>query len=136
MNCLFLRRPSALQNRFIGEIMKSFFKSSLAVAIVAAALAVAAVANQGGGAGSISGTVLDSTGAVVANATVEIHNPITGFERTATSDDKGNFTFLNVPFNHYHMTVTAQGFAQRAQDVEVRSTVATNVQASSENNRG
>src|ERR1035438_4188634 len=71
----------ALQNRFIGEIMKSFFKSSLAAAIVAAALAVAAVANQGGGAGSISGTVLDSTGAVVANATVEIHNPITGFER-------------------------------------------------------
>ena len=120
----------ALQNRFIGEIMKSFFKSSLAAAIVAAALAVAAVANQGGGAGSISGTVLDSTGAVVANATVEIHNPITGFERTATSDDKGNFTFLNVPFNHYHMTVTAQGFAQRAQDVEVRSTVATNVQVS------
>jgi hypothetical protein len=110
--------------------MKSFFKSSLAVAIVAAVLAVAAVANQGGGAGSISGTVLDSTGAVVANATVKIHNPVTGFERTATSDDKGNFTFLNVPFNPYHMTVTAQGFAQHAQDVEVRSAVATNVQLS------
>jgi protocatechuate 3,4-dioxygenase beta subunit len=36
---------------------------------------------QSGSSGSINGTVLDPTGAVVANATVEIHNPVSHFDR-------------------------------------------------------
>ena len=35
----------------------------------------------------------------------------------------GNFSFPNVPFNPYHLTVTAAGFASYAQDIEVRSSV-------------
>ncbi len=82
---------------------------------------------QSGSSGSINGTVLDPTGAVVANATVEIHNPVSHFDRSTTADSSGKFTFLNVPFNLYHMTVTSAGFASAAQDVDIRSAVPVNV---------
>jgi hypothetical protein len=58
---------------------------------------------------------------------VEIHNAVSGFDRTTTTDSKGNFSFPNVPFNPYHMTVTAPGFAQTALDVEIRSALGVNV---------
>jgi hypothetical protein len=76
---------------------------------------------------SISGTVLDPSGAVVPNATVEIHNPVSGFARSTTTDNSGNFSFPNVPFNPYHLSVTGAGFAPYARDVEVRSTVPLNI---------
>jgi hypothetical protein len=72
---------------------------------------------------SISGTVADPTGAVVPNATVEIHNPVSKYDRSTTTDAAGNFTFANVPFNPYHLTVTATGFSAYVHDVEIRSAV-------------
>lgn len=85
---------------------------------------------QTAGSSSISGTVVDSTGAVVPNATVIIRNPVSGFERTTTTDSAGNFSIANVPFNPYHLTVTATGFAFYAQDVEVRSVIPLQVAVS------
>ncbi len=102
----------------------------LIVAILAVLLCLAgsfAYAQSGGSSGSISGTVVDPDGAVVANATVEIHNPVSQFDRSTTTDKSGNFNFSNVPFNPYHVTVTATGFAQGTQDVEVRSVVLVSV---------
>jgi hypothetical protein len=110
--------------------MHLFYKSWLAVPIVAVAVVLsvgAANAQSGGTSSGISGTVLDPSGAVVANATVEIHNAVSGFDRTTTTDSKGSFSFPNVPFNPYHMTVTAPGFAQTALDVEIRSALGVNV---------
>jgi hypothetical protein len=78
---------------------------------------------QLGNSGSIEGVVKDPSGGVVANAAVEIINPVSGYNRTAVTGSDGAFRFTNVPFNPYHMSVTAQGFANFAQDVEVRSTV-------------
>ena len=72
---------------------------------------------------SINGTVVDSTGAVVPNASVELHNPVSHFDRSTTTDNDGKFTFSNVPFNPYHLSVTGTGFAHYAQDVDVRSAV-------------
>jgi hypothetical protein len=110
--------------------MHLFHKNWLAGAMAfALAFCVGSVnAQSGGSSGSINGTVLDPSGAVVANAGVEIHNPVTGYDRTTTTDSKGGFGFVNVPFNNYHMTVTAGGFDKTAQDVEVRSVVPANVQ--------
>ena len=112
-------------------IMGLFHKSSLN----AAALAIAVVLSVGvgwaqsaGSSGSITGTVVDPSGAVVPNATVRIHNAVSAFERETTTDSKGSFSFPNVPFNPYHMTVAAGGFAQIAQDVDVRSIVPAVVQ--------
>ncbi len=71
--------------------------------------------------------MIDPSGAVVAGASVKIHNPVSGYERTAISDSSGNFAIANVPFNPYHMTVTASDFAPYAQDIDVRSTVPLNI---------
>jgi hypothetical protein len=88
------------------------------------------VAQSGGSSTSINGTVVDPSGAVVPNATLEIHNPVSQYQRSTTSDDKGNFSFPNVPFNPYHMKVSAPGFAAYAQDVDVRSLVPLMVKVS------
>jgi len=76
-----------------------------------------------GNSGSINGTVLDPTGAVVPNATVELRNPVSGFDRSTTTDAAGKFSFTNVPFNPYHLTVVAASFSSYVQDVEPRSSV-------------
>lgn len=111
--------------------MRLFHKSWLAAAIAAVAVVLSVgVANAQSGGSSISGTVADPSGAVVANASVEIHNAVSGFDRTTTTDSQGRFSFPNVPFNPYHMTVTATGFAQTAQDVEIRSALGVNVKVS------
>jgi hypothetical protein len=91
------------------------------------ALGFHAHAQSGGSSTSVTGTVVDPTGAVVANAVVEIHNPVSAFERTVTTDSLGKFNIPNVPINPYHLTVTGPDFAPYAQDVDVRSIVPVNV---------
>lgn len=91
-------------------------------------LSVQALA-QGGNAGTIEGVVQDQSGAVVPNATVEIKNPVSGYSRTTTTGPDGSFRFANVPFNPYHMTVTAGNFAPFSLDVEVRSSLPVKVEA-------
>jgi hypothetical protein len=80
-----------------------------------------------GNSASISGTVFDPVGAVVPKATVEIHNVVSGLDRSTTTDTAGNFSFVNVPYNPYHLTVNLAGFAPYSQDVEVRSSVTVNL---------
>jgi hypothetical protein len=90
------------------------------------------VSAQVGNSGSIEGTVKDSSGGVIAGATVEISYGVSGFKRTAVTGADGVYKFTNVPFNPYHMTVTAQGFKPFVKDVEVRSAVAVDVEVSME----
>ena len=75
-------------------------------------------------AGSVRGSVLDPSGAVVKSATVEIQNPVSGYNRTSQTDSQGNFEFDNVPYNPYHVSATASGFQSTGQDVDVRSAIA------------
>jgi hypothetical protein len=89
-----------------------------------------AYAQSGGASTSVSGTVLDPSGAVVANATVEIHNVVSGFDRTTHTDSAGKFTVPNIPFNPYHLTVDAGGFTPHVEDIDVRSIVPLNLNIS------
>jgi hypothetical protein len=91
--------------------------------LLAMVLAVLAASGQSGNAGAVHGTITDPSGAVIPNATVHLHNPVSGFDRTTTTDATGGFAFDDVPFNPYRVTVTAQGFAPLAQSVEIRSAV-------------
>ncbi|HEX4037327.1 MAG TPA: TonB-dependent receptor [Acidobacteriaceae bacterium] len=79
------------------------------------------------GSGTVTGTVTDPTGAVVPGATVTIENPVSQYERSAAADAEGHFQFPNVPFNSYHMTVRAGGFATYVHDVNVRAGSPINV---------
>jgi len=76
-----------------------------------------------GGAGTVEGTVVDPSGAAVANAQVEISNTITGYKQQIKTDTTGGFKFSNVPPNPYHLAVTAAGFSAFSQDLAVRTSV-------------
>ena len=111
--------------------MRGILRSVLVLALaVGAGLSAGTARAQGANAGSISGNVKDATGAVIAGASVEIANPVSGYTRYATTGSDGSFKFENVPFNPYHLVVTSKGFASYTEDVDVRSTVPDNASRS------
>jgi hypothetical protein len=80
---------------------------------------------QLGNSGSIEGVVKDASGGVIAGAKIEVSNPVSGFSREIATGSDGSFRLSNVPFNPYHLTVTAEGFSSFTKDLDVRSTVPT-----------
>src|SRR5467141_925638 len=60
--------------------------------------------------GTISGFVQDSSGAVIAGATVTVRNVDTGTARTVTSDDGGNYRVLSLAIGRYEVRVESGGF--------------------------
>jgi hypothetical protein len=102
--------------------------SICAVFVLGFALLTAGPAKaQLGNSGSIEGVVKDASGGVVAGAKVEISYPVSGYQRETVTGTDGSFRFTNVPFNGYHLVVTAAGFDAFTQDVEVRSAVPASV---------
>jgi hypothetical protein len=73
--------------------------------------------------GTVRGSVLDPSGAAIRGASIEIRNPVSGFDKKTQTDAQGNFEIDNVPFNPYHLKATAPGFQTGEQDVDVRSAV-------------
>ncbi len=69
---------------------------------------------------TIDGSVTDSSGAVVANATVTLTDNLTGIKREATANSVGAFHFGNIAAGTYTMLVTARGFqAYTSSGIEV-----------------
>jgi len=69
--------------------------------------------------GTISGTVTDSTGAVISGATVTAQNVGTGLTRAAKTSGNGTYTLLNLSPATYNVTVEATGFETVKQSVDV-----------------
>jgi Carboxypeptidase regulatory-like domain/TonB-dependent Receptor Plug Domain len=90
------------------------------ILVVALAGALSAQSNSG----TLSGTVSDSTGAVIPGATVTIGNSVSGYTRTQKTDSAGHFQFVNMPFNPYQLTVANSGFRPFTKRVDVSSSVA------------
>ncbi len=65
---------------------------------------------QTAGTGAIKGTVTDSSGAAVANATVLATNTGTGGTRTATTGADGGYVFSLLPLGTYSLKIDATGF--------------------------
>ena len=63
-----------------------------------------------GNRGSITGTVTDPAGAVVAGVTVEGKSLDTGTLFTTVTTETGNYTLPELPPNNYEVTFTAAGF--------------------------
>jgi len=74
--------------------------------LFAAAFAMA----QGIATGSISGTVVDPSGAVVSAAGLTALNVETGLSLSGQTNDAGYFTFRSVPPGTYKITIEAKGF--------------------------
>jgi Carboxypeptidase regulatory-like domain len=66
--------------------------------------------------GSIRGTVVDPSGAVVQKASVSARQTETGLTRTTTTGRDGAYILLELPVGHYQLQVEATGFQSYAQE--------------------
>ena len=80
--------------------------------------------------GAITGTIVDSTGAVVPNASVTLLNNEQGITLETKSSSAGSYTFSPVRIGTYQVTATAPGFETTTQKnlvVNVGSQVEANI---------
>jgi len=98
----------------------------LGITLINTAMLFAQVA----GSGTIQGTILDPTGAVIPGASITATNPQTGAKITRTSTDAGFYVLSPLSPAEYTVTVTAKGFRTTVQDhvlVDAMSVVGLNV---------
>ncbi len=95
-------------------IINALVLVGLAFALIGSAVAQSLVS------GDITGVVTDSTGAVVANATVKIKSVATGESHTTTSEANGSYRFSLLRPGDYAVNVTAKGFSTLDTQVSVR----------------
>jgi hypothetical protein len=100
-------KPSA---RLRGIKSLSKLKGNLlrCLALVAFSIPVIAAASTGG---SISGTVRDPGGNVVAGAAIEVHETATGAIRKTQTDGKGYYALPGLAVGHYDLEINAPGFS-------------------------
>ena len=78
--------------------------------------------------GRISGTVTDTSNAVIPGATVTVTEEATGVSRTVTADSNGFYVVTNLPVGTYRVSVEQQGFGREVKvgyrlDADARLTV-------------
>jgi len=59
---------------------------------------------------TLTGTVVDPTGAVIPHATITITDEASGVTRNTSSDDRGVFSLVGLPVATYDIQVSAPGF--------------------------
>ena len=79
--------------------------------VVTTLMTAAAVGQTAAINGEITETVLDPSGAPIANATVKAMNSGTGYQRTTTTTSTGLYRLPVLPLGEYSLTVEADGFA-------------------------
>ena len=89
---------------------KSRFFWLVSLGIIAAALVMGSSVTAQTVVGRISGTVKDSAGASVPNATVTVTNTATNYVRTATADGDGFYTVTNLPVATYTIEAEQKGY--------------------------
>ncbi|MGA8043946.1 MAG: TonB-dependent receptor [Terracidiphilus sp.] len=87
--------------------LRSSWKAGFALLALLLALVPGAWAQENA---TITGTVTDTTGAVVPNAALTLTNPATGQTRTGLSNEVGAYRFANLAIGSYTLKVTAAGF--------------------------
>ncbi len=87
--------------------------------------------------GSIRGTVLDPSGAIIPAATVTAKQIETGLMRTVVADRQGAYVLVELPIGHYQLAVEARGFEKYLQqgislNVNETATVSIHLKVGSE----
>jgi hypothetical protein len=88
----------------VGRLVSRLSKGLCILGVLSASLVWASVG------GSISGTVKDPSGRVVANADITIREINTGISHHAHADNKGYFTLPVLPVGRYELKVQSPGF--------------------------
>lgn len=94
-------------------------KRGLYVVVAALAMCSANLFAQATATGTIEGTVMDQSQAVIAGAEVTITKKATGETRSTASDNSGNFRFNLLSADTYTLKVSKPGFASRVQNVDL-----------------
>ncbi len=115
-------RPARFLHRLQGCLLAGLLAGGAAAAQTVPNMP--ALAQATGTAGTVTGTVTDPLGAVIPGAKVDIRNIVTGYDRSTKTDASGNFSFGNLPFANYHLSVTQAGFDAKSTEVSVHSAVA------------
>jgi Carboxypeptidase regulatory-like domain/TonB dependent receptor-like, beta-barrel len=118
--------PTCQEVNMPGKKLALFFSFLM---LVAALLATPSALAQS--TATLQGTVTDSKGAVLPNATVVVRNRSTSAERTTQTDSEGNYQVAALPVGNYTIEVKVQGFKTQVADqvtVEVAKTVVQNFQ--------
>jgi len=80
--------------------------------------------------GSIRGTVIDPSGAVVQSAAVTAQQAETGLTRSASTDRNGAYVLVELPIGHYQIRTEAKGYQKYLQEgisLDVNQTATVNV---------
>jgi outer membrane receptor protein involved in Fe transport len=75
-----------------------------------AAIASTQLFGQGAGTASISGRVIDASGAAVPSASVVVKNTGTSATQTTVTDDQGRYTVPELPIGSYQIEASKTGF--------------------------
>ncbi|HEY8225842.1 MAG TPA: carboxypeptidase-like regulatory domain-containing protein, partial [Pyrinomonadaceae bacterium] len=92
--------------------MTNGLQKYLLVLLIIALSSLTAFSQGGATTGSISGTVMDPKGAVVAGATVVVKSQATNQESTTQTSGDGTFSVPSLSAGVYTATITASGFKQ------------------------
>ncbi|HEU5339885.1 carboxypeptidase-like regulatory domain-containing protein [Edaphobacter sp.] len=118
-------------SRILGRLSSRGTRSMMHVCFLALLALVASAAHgQVTGLAQIQGTVVDATGALVANATVTLTNTAMQQTRTSVTDSAGTYLFPNIPVATYNLKVSAPGFQTYSRTgivLEVGSSISINV---------
>src|SRR6202051_148268 len=80
--------------------------------------------------GGITGTVTDSSGAVISGATVTLVGDQTKLNRSQTTSTTGSYSFVNLPLGTYTLSFTQQGFqSQNIPSIQVQANRTATVNA-------
>src|ERR1700687_5790757 len=113
-----------MQTSYVWGSLRSFTRTRLVLLALCIALSSAKVLYAQANAG-ITGTVEDSTGAVVADAAVTITNLSTGQVGHTTNSSAGTYAVTGLTPGVYSVTVEASGFKKQVQN-QVHVDVSTN----------
>ncbi|MGA9529139.1 MAG: carboxypeptidase regulatory-like domain-containing protein [Terriglobales bacterium] len=89
---------------------KDFRKRAIIVVLVGVLSCALSSASFASDVASITGTVLDPSGAVVPAASVIVRNSENGVQQSYVTDSNGIYTFPNLPAGHYQLEIAAPGF--------------------------
>ncbi len=90
--------------------ISAIVEKSLVLAVILCLSVSAAFAQAQASTADLTGTVTDPTGAVVPGATVKVTNPTTGFTRTVTANDSGEYQVIGIPPGAYEVSASASTF--------------------------
>src|SRR5687767_772718 len=77
---------------------------------------------------TLVGRVVDPQGGVLPGASVTLVNVVTGFERTAITDDQATFRLTNIPLQQYRMSVSFPGFQSAVRDLDLRTSIPVTIE--------